>query len=80
MLDIVGSLQLLHSPHVMERDKALLRAVMVGGFGMDFFSVMPGEKSFRAASAVNSMGMGIFFGNVHTLLWFKHVKIRNFTI
>ena len=31
MLDIAGSLQLLHAPRVRERDKALLRAVMVGG-------------------------------------------------
>ena len=31
MLDIAGSLQLLHAPHVRERDKALLRAIMVGG-------------------------------------------------
>ena len=31
MLDIAGSLQLLHAPYVRERDKALLRAVMVGG-------------------------------------------------
>ena len=31
LLDIAGSLQLLHAPHVRERDKALLRSVMVGG-------------------------------------------------
>ena len=31
MLDIAGSLQLLHAPHVRERDKALLRSIMVGG-------------------------------------------------
>ena len=31
LLDIHGSLQLLNSPHVRERDKALLRDVMVGG-------------------------------------------------
>ena len=31
MLDIAGSLQLLYAPHVRERDKALLRAIMVGG-------------------------------------------------
>ena len=30
MLDIAGSLQLLRAPHVRERDKALLRAIMVG--------------------------------------------------
>ena len=31
LLDIAGSLQLLHAPHVRERDKALLRSIMVGG-------------------------------------------------
>ena len=31
LLDIAGSLQLLHAPHVRERDKALLRGIMVGG-------------------------------------------------
>ena len=31
LLDIHGSLQLLYSSHVRERDKALLRAIMVGG-------------------------------------------------
>ena len=31
LLDIHGSLQLLDSSHVGERDKALLRSIMVGG-------------------------------------------------
>ena len=31
MLDIPGSHQLLNSSHVRERDKALLRSIMVGG-------------------------------------------------
>ena len=31
LLDVHGSLQLLDSSHVRERDKALLRAIMVGG-------------------------------------------------
>ena len=31
LLDVFGSLQLLNSSHVRERDKALLRSVMVGG-------------------------------------------------
>ena len=30
-LDIVGSQQLLNSSHVLEREKALLRSVLVGG-------------------------------------------------
>ena len=31
LLDVHGSLQLLNSSHVRERDEALLRSVMVGG-------------------------------------------------
>ena len=31
LFDVHGSLQLLNSSHVRERDKALLRAIMVGG-------------------------------------------------
>ena len=31
LLDFHGSLQLLNSSHVRERDKALLRSIMVGG-------------------------------------------------
>ena len=35
-LDISGTLQLLNSDHVRERDKALLRGVFVGEYGMVF--------------------------------------------
>ena len=31
LLEIAGSLQLLHAPHVRERDKAFHRGIMVGG-------------------------------------------------
>ena len=33
---------------------------------MDFSSVMPGEKSFRAVFAAKRMEMGTSFGNVLT--------------
>ena len=36
LLDVHGSLELLPSSHVRERDKALLRSVMVGGVWNDF--------------------------------------------
>ena len=36
LLDVYGSLQLLNSSHVRERDKALLRSIMVGGVGNGF--------------------------------------------
>ena len=38
LLDVHGSLQLLCSSHVRESDKALLRSVLVGVFGMVCFS------------------------------------------
>ena len=37
LIDVHGSLQLLHSSHVRERDKALLRSIMVGGVWNGFF-------------------------------------------
>ena len=36
LLDVHGSLQLLDSSHVRERDKALLRSIMVGGVWNEF--------------------------------------------
>ena len=37
LLDVHGSLQLLHSSRVREKDKALLRSIMVGGVWNGFF-------------------------------------------
>ena len=51
MFDIAGSLRLLHSPHVRERYKAMLRSIMVGAFGMDYSWVMSREKSCLAGFA-----------------------------
>ena len=39
LLDVFGSLQLLNTSHVRERDKALLRSVMVGGVWNGFLLV-----------------------------------------
>ena len=44
LLDVHGSLQLLDSSHVRERDKALLRSVMVGAV-WNGFSAGPGSGS-----------------------------------
>ena len=44
LLDVHGSLQLLNSSHVRERDEALLRSIMVGGrvfFMVGFVQVVP---------------------------------------
>ena len=45
LLDVFGSLQLLNSSHVRERDKALLRSVMFGGVWNGFFWVVSGSAS-----------------------------------
>ena len=42
-LDVSGTLQLLNSDHVRERDKALLRGVLVGGGGLEWFFVGEGQ-------------------------------------
>ena len=46
MLDIAGSLQLLHAPHVRERDKALLRSIMVGGVWNGFLLGHAGRNRY----------------------------------
>ena len=43
MLDVEGSLQLLNSSHVRERDKALLRSIMVGGVWNGFLLEKAGK-------------------------------------
>ena len=77
MLDIAGLLKLLHATQVREKDRALLRSITVverrgRGEGMDFFSLMSGEKSFRAASVVVLTDGHLFWVCTHTPL----VQIR----
>ena len=43
LLDVHGSLQLLNSSHARERDKALLRSIMVGGVWNGFLSKVRGQ-------------------------------------
>ena len=50
-------------PDMLEKGTRLCsEASWLGVFGMDFFSAMPGENSFRAVFAAALMVMGIFFG------------------
>ena len=75
LLDIHGSLQLLDSSHVRERDKALLRSIMVGWVSgmvcfLDGFEV----RRFLVGSVVLLIMIVIYFGNVkghwlRCLLW-----------
>ena len=80
MLDVHGSLQLLNSSHVRERDKALLRRIMVGVSGLVFFLVGFVARLFHVGFAVLLMMMVIYLGNVPFLLLFRSVKILYFMI
>ena len=62
--DFQGSLQLLASSHLRERDKMLLRAILCGKFGTDSFLVNPGRKTFLVVFAGRGMVMVICSGSV----------------
>ena len=80
LLDIHGSLQLLNSSHVRERDKALLPSIMVGGVWNGFFFEGFVVTMFRVGFVVRLMEMLICFGNVPFLLLLRFVKILSFMI
>ena len=61
LLDVHGSLQLLDSTHVRERDKALLRSVMVGGVWNGF--LLGRVSLFPVGSVVPRMVMVTIMGN-----------------
>ena len=77
LLDVHGSLQLLVSSHVRERDKALLRAIMVGGVWNGF--LLRHVNMFHVGFVGLLIMMGIYSGNVPFLLLLRSVKILNFT-
>ena len=80
LLDIAGSLQLLNSLHVRERDKALLRSVMVGGVWNGFLlSRVRGQPvPCRFCGAVD--GDGHLFWECTFPLSLRFVKILSFMI
>ena len=78
LLDVFGSLQFLNSSHVRERDKALLRSVMVGGVWNGF--LLCWVSLFLVVFVVLQKGMVTCFGNVPFLLLFRFVKILSFMI
>ena len=80
LLDVRGSLQLLNSSHVRERDKALLRSIMVGGVWNGFLLGRVRHQVFLVGSSVHLMVMVICFGNVPFLLLLRFVKILSFMI
>ena len=76
--DLKGSLQLLNSTHLRDRDKMLLRAILCGEFGTDSFLVKPGRKMFHVVFAGKRMVMDIYFGSVLFPLFSMSVTSLNF--
>ena len=82
LLDVHGSLQLLNSCHFRERDKALLRSIMVVEC-LEWFSSWIGfvARLFHVGFVGRQMVMVIYFRNVpFLLLLLRFVKILNFMI
>ena len=79
LLDFRGSMQLLFSSHVRDRDKALLRGILSGVFGMVFSLARCKGITFHVASVEDLMGMVICAGNVPIPLWLLFGVALNFT-
>ena len=62
--DLKGSLQLLNSTHLRDRDKMLLRAILCGEFGTGSFLARPRRKTFLVVFVGKKMVMDIYFGSV----------------
>ena len=62
LLDVHGSLQLLNSSHVRERDTALLRSIMVGGVWNGFLLGRVGVSLFHVDSVVLLMVSSFVLG------------------
>ena len=77
LFDIHGSLQLLNSSHVRERDKALFRTILVGGC---FFLVVFVVSLFHVGFVGLLIMMVICSGNVFFHLSLRFVKIPSFMI
>ena len=65
LLDVHGSLQLLNSSHVRERDKALLRSVMVGGVWNGFLLGRVREQPVPCRFCGAPDGDGHLFGGMY---------------
>ena len=61
LLDVHGSLQLLNSSHVRERDKALLRTILVGGVWKWFSSLVMFVVSLFHVGFVGLLTMMVIF-------------------
>ena len=73
-------MQLFNSSHVRERDKALLRCMMVGGVWKGFLLASLEVSLLPVDSVVLRMVMVTCFGNVPSLLSLRFVKVLSFMI
>ena len=80
MLDIAGSLQLLHALHVRERDKALLRGIMVGDVWNGFLLGHARGEIVPCRLCGEADGDGHLFKECPHSLWFKISENPDFTI
>ena len=78
--DIAGTLQLLNSAHVRERDQALLRGVLVGGVRNGFLLGRVRGQPVPCPFCGVADGVAISFGSVRTVLFLRSVKILSFMI
>ena len=78
-LDVSGTMQLLNSDHVRQRDKALLRGVLVGVFGMVLCWGRSRVAMCLVGFVVLMIMMAICFGIALFHLLSRFVKILNFT-
>ena len=78
VLDVSGTLQFLNSDHVRERDKALLRGVLVGGVWNGFLLERSRTVMCLVGFVVVMILMGTYFGIALFHLWLRFVKILNF--
>ena len=80
LLDVRGSLQLLNSSHVRDRDKGLLRCILVGGAWNGFLlSKVKGQPvPCRFCGAPENDGH--LFGECTFLFLLRFVKILSFMI
>ena len=80
LLDIPGSHQLLNSSHVRERDKAVLRSIMVGGVWNGFLLGKVGGEVVSCRFCGGADGDGHLFWECPYPPLLRFAKILSFTI
>ena len=78
LLDVPGTLQLLNSGHVRERDEALLRSLLVGGVWNGVLLTRLGSSPYHAGSVVVPKVMVTCFGSAPFTLLLRSVNTLSF--